>query len=104
MSSSKLSIGSPVFLRTYGLGRYHRLRDAELFLHREAARDVDARGIRFPVQHLEVVGIARAAERTRHDVVDLPAEGRMAVAEIGVADQVAEGVLPELPGVGLAGD
>src|SRR5688572_5503254 len=57
-----------------------------------------------PVQGLQVFGVGRAAQALGHDELELPAEGRISPAVIVVADQVAQAVLAEFPGMGLRRD
>src|SRR2546421_6081580 len=63
----------------------------------QTSRHVALRGDGLPVQGLQVVGVGRGADGTRGDGVELPAERRVALAEVGVAHDIAEAVLPELP-------
>src|SRR5436190_21737008 len=91
VSSSKLSMlgGFLCFLADRGSDQSHR-------------NLVALRCIRFPVQRLEVFGVALSAQLAGLDEIELPAEGRRSLAVVLVANEVAEAVLAELPRVELA--
>src|SRR6185503_21210883 len=98
VSSSKLNIlfcslawrlMAPLFIVVCDVPLLLRCCPALLLLDQRRGH-LGAGGGGFPVQRLEVLGVGRAAGRAGDDVVQLPAERRMAIAEIGIAHEVAQ--------------